>query len=123
MSALDPSDVASNPVWFVHVLPKGRDEIGAMLTSLATMPVQWRVLVRQIRKGVNEVSSSSVEISAANTDLSARTERGTARPLVTQLSASLSFRQAHAHVQTRSRRLIVTFKRIKLLTLQSLSQI
>jgi len=141
VSALHPSEVACKPVWSVHVLPKGRDEIGAMLTLLATMPEQWRVLVRQVRRGVNGVSSTSVEISAANTDLSARTERGALQEasqapsqglsqavdavatLVTQLSASLSFRQGCARVQTPRGHSTVTLNRSKSLTFQSLSYI
>jgi methyl-accepting chemotaxis protein-1 (serine sensor receptor) len=56
-------------------MPKGRDEIGQMLMSMGVMQESLRKLVSRVSLGVEELNSASSEISQANADLSARTER------------------------------------------------
>jgi len=55
-------------------MPKGTDEIGRMLGSLAVMQERLSNVVTGVRTGIDEVSATSTDITLANDDLSARTE-------------------------------------------------
>ena len=52
----------------------GRDELGALLRSLAQMQSSLSTVVSQVRYASENVSTASAEIAAGNHDLSARTE-------------------------------------------------
>jgi methyl-accepting chemotaxis protein len=69
-------------------MPKGTDEIGRMLGSLAVMQDRLSHVVTGVRTGISEVSATSTDISTANDDLSARTERQAAA--LEQTAASMS---------------------------------
>jgi methyl-accepting chemotaxis protein len=113
-SVVRPIEVAANVALRIakgdlrhRFMPKGKDEIGAMLGSLATMQEQLRDLVAQVREGIDEVNSTSAQISAANNDLSLRTERQAAA--LQQTSASMhelggTVRQNADSAQTASER-------------------
>ncbi len=68
-------------------MPKGRDEIGTMLTALALMQDELRALVERVKTAVDGVSHMSSGIADANLDLSSRTERQAAA--VEQTAASM----------------------------------
>lgn len=68
-------------------MPKGRDEIGTMLSALALMQDELRALVERVKTAVDGVSQMSSGIADANLDLSSRTERQAAA--VEQTAASM----------------------------------
>ncbi|WP_374589096.1 methyl-accepting chemotaxis protein [Ideonella dechloratans] len=53
----------------------GRDEVGALLTSLGEMQGGLASLVLTVRSGVDSVATASSEIATGNMDLSSRTEQ------------------------------------------------
>ncbi len=67
--------------------PKGRDEIGVMLSALSEMQNNLRILIWRVRQGVDEVDGTSAAISRANADLSGRTEEQAAA--IEQTSSSM----------------------------------
>jgi methyl-accepting chemotaxis protein len=69
-------------------MPKGTDEIGRMLGSLAVMQERLSNVVTGVRTGIDEVSATSTDITLANDDLSARTERQAAA--LEQTAASMN---------------------------------
>ncbi len=69
-------------------MPKGTDEIGRMLLSLSVMQERLSNVVSGVRVGIDEVSATSSDITLANGDLSARTERQAAA--LEQTAASMS---------------------------------
>jgi methyl-accepting chemotaxis protein len=69
-------------------MPKGTDEIGRMLGSLAVMQERLSNVVTGVRTGIDEVSATSTDITSANDDLSARTERQAAA--LEQTAASMN---------------------------------
>jgi methyl-accepting chemotaxis protein len=69
-------------------MPKGTDEIGRMLGSLAVMQERLSNVVTGVRTGIDEVSATSTDITMANDDLSARTERQAAA--LEQTAASMN---------------------------------
>jgi methyl-accepting chemotaxis protein len=69
-------------------MPKGTDEIGRMLRSLSVMQERLSNVVSGVRIGIDEVSATSSDITLANGDLSARTERQAAA--LEQTAASMS---------------------------------
>jgi methyl-accepting chemotaxis protein len=56
-------------------MPKGKDEIGVMLSALSTMQDELRNLVTRVRNGVDEVNATAVNIAHANADLNDRTNQ------------------------------------------------
>jgi methyl-accepting chemotaxis protein len=69
-------------------MPKGTDEIGRMLRSLSVMQERLSNVVSGVRIGIDEVSATSSDITLANGDLSARTERQAAS--LEQTAASMN---------------------------------
>ncbi len=54
--------------------PTGADEVGKLLAALGTMTEGLIKIVRDVRTGVDSVSTASGQIAAGNLDLSSRTE-------------------------------------------------
>ncbi len=54
--------------------PTGADEVGKLLAALGTMTEGLVKIVRDVRTGVDSVSTASGQIAAGNLDLSSRTE-------------------------------------------------
>ncbi|KQO26959.1 hypothetical protein ASF11_04685 [Acidovorax sp. Leaf76] len=52
----------------------GKDEVGALMESLALMQANLASVVNNVRHGAESVSNASSEIAQGNTDLSSRTE-------------------------------------------------
>ena len=59
----------------VAIAKGGRDEVGALLNSLAEMQGNLVQLVHHVRQGSEGVATASAEIAQGNHDLSARTEQ------------------------------------------------
>ncbi|HEY2929265.1 methyl-accepting chemotaxis protein, partial [Piscinibacter sp.] len=57
------------------VEPGAQDEVGRLLTQVATMQTRLADMVRQIRASTDSISTASSEIASGNQDLSARTEQ------------------------------------------------
>jgi methyl-accepting chemotaxis protein len=56
------------------IVPRGTDETGQLLQSLATMSNNLRVLVGEVASGAHSVADASAQIAQGNLDLSQRTE-------------------------------------------------
>ncbi|MEY4767194.1 MAG: hypothetical protein RI907_3867, partial [Pseudomonadota bacterium] len=56
-------------------LPKGRDEIGQMLSAMSAMQDNLRTLIWRVRHSVDKVDGTTASIAQANADLSGRTEQ------------------------------------------------
>ncbi|CAM3667200.1 HAMP domain-containing protein [Castellaniella denitrificans] len=56
------------------VVARGSDEIGQLLSALATMTRNLRGAMSEVRSGSDAIASASAQISAGNLDLSSRTE-------------------------------------------------
>ncbi|NIG45809.1 HAMP domain-containing protein [Enterobacter sp. Acro-832] len=63
-----------------------RDEPGLLMQAVATMNVNLKNIINDVRDGVESVSRSSTEIAAGNMDLSARTEQQSAAVVETAAS-------------------------------------
>ena len=57
------------------VVARGSDEIGQLLSALATMTRNLRSAMTEVRTGSDAIASASSQISAGNLDLSSRTEQ------------------------------------------------
>jgi methyl-accepting chemotaxis protein len=58
-----------------HAQSSGQDEVAELHRALDTLQSKLADLVRQVRQGVDSVSTASQEIARGNTDLSQRTEQ------------------------------------------------
>jgi methyl-accepting chemotaxis protein len=58
-----------------RVEPGAQDEVGRLLTQVASMQGRLSQMVRQIRASTDSISTASSEIASGNQDLSARTEQ------------------------------------------------
>ena len=63
-----------------------RDEPGLLMQAVATMNVNLKNIINDVRDGVESVARSSTEIAAGNMDLSARTEQQSAAVVETAAS-------------------------------------
>lgn len=58
-----------------HIVARGRDETGQLMTALGTMNGNLRKLVSQVHRGSIAIETAASEIAAGNLDLSTRTEQ------------------------------------------------
>jgi methyl-accepting chemotaxis protein len=70
-------------------IPESNDELGRLLQSLATMQVQLRGLVGDIRQSADSIQTASREVAVGNQDLSVRTEQTAGNLQQTAASISL----------------------------------
>ncbi|ACS85868.1 methyl-accepting chemotaxis protein [Musicola paradisiaca] len=79
-----------------------RDELGMLITAIATMNGKLRQIIHDIRDGIDKVASASAEIAAGNSDLSSRTEEQSAAVVETaasmeQLTSTVRQNSENAH--------------------------
>ncbi|QYM90825.1 methyl-accepting chemotaxis protein [Dickeya zeae] len=79
-----------------------RDELGMLMSAMATMNHKLREMIGEIREGVSNVASAASEIAAGNTDLSSRTEQQSAAVVETaasmeQLTSTVKQNADNAH--------------------------
>lgn len=58
-----------------QIKPGADDEVGKLMTSLATMNSNLVSIVERVREGTNAINMTSSQIASGNVDLSARTEQ------------------------------------------------
>ncbi|AYH48385.1 methyl-accepting chemotaxis protein [Dickeya fangzhongdai] len=79
-----------------------RDELGMLMSAMASMNHKLREMIGEIREGVSNVASAASEIAAGNTDLSSRTEQQSAAVVETaasmeQLTSTVKQNADNAH--------------------------
>ncbi|WP_192456659.1 methyl-accepting chemotaxis protein [Musicola keenii] len=79
-----------------------KDELGMLITAMATMNGKLRQIIHDIRDGIDKVATASAEIAAGNSDLSSRTEEQSAAVVETaasmeQLTSTVRQNSENAH--------------------------
>ncbi|MDE2288371.1 MAG: HAMP domain-containing protein, partial [Burkholderiales bacterium] len=73
--ALDASKQIATGNLLVSIASQRRDEVGRLLFGMGAMKNSLLNIVSDVRGGIDAIDTAAREISAGNTDLSARTEQ------------------------------------------------
>ncbi|WP_342616797.1 methyl-accepting chemotaxis protein [Rhodoferax sp. GW822-FHT02A01] len=72
--AVDATTAIADGNLGIHIPPGSNDEPGHLLEALAAMRTKLAVIVADVRRGAETVSTASIQIAQGNSDLSSRTE-------------------------------------------------